>query len=948
MQQSTNDSNKTALMIGAGVLAGISGYILYQKINSENKSKNKNNIVNPNEKFPSKGGHIYRRSLIKDNLSYDVFVCFVESESCYYIKNKIEFEVVKLESLYVDMHKEGMTSMKVNGADVKVSNFDMVSKRISISSSKLKLGSNVIEIEAKLSYNKNNQGIVSLGEPSQGVVTMNDTYGASQIIPCFDQNDMKGNYRVTVLYPKSWTILSNEKVSKNSENVSSFKSSEFYSQFIQDNSVDEDNMELAIFMRSKLMSPSGFCLIGGQMNKYISTNKYKLIKPTFYMSQEIVDKYSLQMEMIVYKFGVAQVYTLDLFNKLFGSKYPFSKLETVFLDTSNKHFSHPGCIIIDQNHFFQSMSSGDENFPDLFNTLINKTIELWFGNLINASTWKETYLMKGLSKYLTYIIHEKLVREETFELNKVKFLKHKETGNLYKDHILNTESEPNDCSQRVYDKNLEADPVYLGQNSWRNARSFMMFNRMESVCGESEMNDFIKAFIQKFMWKTVSMKEFMELVPKSFHSEFSNETFDKEDFDYVRADFNQNVLSVTRETNKACPVYFEFLLFNVDSGKMELRSTHLDAFELKKRIVIDDTVLIKGFTKEFNFSTRDINQTSSDQILMNPYNNNFLLAYTGENSMNKDHIEFMLQFTEGVNFVSNWLMNIKNLLLFPKFNDYDQNDFIDVLCSILNFEKKLSSEEWTLMYSLRKLIAVLADDLKDYMGGAILSNETLRKYLVNYHGDLLLSFPWCHLEMLNESNIHSLLNEKEYLSKESMFNLLVMIEKLYKISNFRDDILSDRAGEEILQSFVELEKEPYPSSMEVLRSVCDTGCISEKLRNSLKLLDEASLKNLMIEIIDCLINKTRDMLTNDSSLLVEIPEKKSSGCLVYDIFGKNISDQLKLNVVQWVLSEYKQHGVDKYGCFLVNYFALLGSSDSYNKRIFSFIKSQMHLYMNKK
>lgn len=116
-------------------------------------------------------------------------------------------------SLFLDFVATEIFSFKLNEALITDQNEFWKDSKLYFPVELLKDGRNTIEITFINEYNQLGNGLVSLNksDEEQYVYAMTKPFSSHLIYPCFDQPDIKASYKMHILAPENWKVISNEK-----------------------------------------------------------------------------------------------------------------------------------------------------------------------------------------------------------------------------------------------------------------------------------------------------------------------------------------------------------------------------------------------------------------------------------------------------------------------------------------------------------------------------------------------------------------------------------------------------------------------------------------------------------------------------------------------------------------------------------------------------------------
>ncbi|QFU21495.1 aminopeptidase N [Shewanella eurypsychrophilus] len=254
-----------------------------------------------------------------------------------------------------------------------------------LSPSLLVSGSNTVEISYSRAYSKEQHpGLVRYIDPIDG-----EAYLTSNLAPnwsrkwfaAFDQPDLKASYSVNVLAPKNWTVISPMKEQSVTE-AGEFKQWQFPT--------------------TAKLSPHTYSLNAGPFKVWQSSQgKYPL---------RLLARQSLNKEIATDVLFEDVSSAIETMEASLGVAYPFAKFDLLLIPKQvtalsmphNKQaYTQPASLsYLDPNLVLTPPNSAEQQ-KELMRSVIDDLAAQWFGIMVTANWWDESWLNDSLRSHLS-------------------------------------------------------------------------------------------------------------------------------------------------------------------------------------------------------------------------------------------------------------------------------------------------------------------------------------------------------------------------------------------------------------------------------------------------------------------------------------------------------------------------------------------------------------------
>ena len=250
-------------------------------------------------------------------------------------------------------------------------------------------------------YNKNSVGLYTFTDSKddlQYLVSQFEAFHCFRVFPCFDQPSLKAKMQLIVTCPSEWNAVSNgiEKRYEYSANKKGQHILDRYNiQWFLDFYEKETEVAVVAFAPTPKISTYLYALCAGPYRVWEDYDP-------MHVPQRIFARRSLQEnvrdEMI---FGITKT-TLAFYQKHFGQRYPFSKVDHVMCpDYKYGAMENVGCITYGDNF----MCKKEMSKPALLwncTVVQHELCHMWFGNLVTMKWWNDLWLNEAFATALSY------------------------------------------------------------------------------------------------------------------------------------------------------------------------------------------------------------------------------------------------------------------------------------------------------------------------------------------------------------------------------------------------------------------------------------------------------------------------------------------------------------------------------------------------------------------
>ena len=274
-----------------------------------------------------------------------------------------------------------LKSLKINGIKSEINH---QKEHVIIDKSTLILGKNSIEIffdAGELSLNRNDEFLYTLLVPDR----------ASTLFPCFDQPDIKANYKLRITAPKDWTVLCGA---------------------FEESSVTLHDFTEHVFERSDLMSTYLFSFVAGKFTE--ETKNPGAFDMRFLYRENNKEKIEESVDAV---FKIHQN-SIDFLEEYTQSKFPFQKMDFAAIPPFQYGgMEHVGAIQYRQSSLFLDKNATQNRKLSRAKLIAHETSHMWFGDLVTMRWFNDVWMKEVFANFMADKIMNPVFPEVNHSLN---------------------------------------------------------------------------------------------------------------------------------------------------------------------------------------------------------------------------------------------------------------------------------------------------------------------------------------------------------------------------------------------------------------------------------------------------------------------------------------------------------------------------------------------------
>ncbi|RVX43607.1 membrane alanyl aminopeptidase [Nonomuraea polychroma] len=324
--------------------------------------------------------------------SYEVALDLTEGEERFESVTTVRFSsATPGASTFIDLHGAHVRKVTLNGQDLDVAEYDAEQGRFPLPSL---AESNELRIDADCAYMRTGEGLHRFVDPVDQRVYLHsqfETADAHRMYACFDQPDLKATFRLTVLAPADWEVISN--------------AAAVHVEHLPEQAGKHGTVQAAKrweFAVTPVMSTYITALVAGPYHKV--TSEHDGIPLGLYCRASLAEHLDADNLFELTRQG------FDFFHQVFGVRYPFGKYDQAFVPEFNAGaMENAGCVTFLEDYVFRSRVT-DAVVERRAETILHEMAHMWFGDLVTMRWWDDLWLNESFATYMSVLAQAEATR----------------------------------------------------------------------------------------------------------------------------------------------------------------------------------------------------------------------------------------------------------------------------------------------------------------------------------------------------------------------------------------------------------------------------------------------------------------------------------------------------------------------------------------------------------
>jgi aminopeptidase N len=312
----------------------------------------------------------YRTTLVS-KVRYNLHVS-LDTRDTFAADLALGFQLAAVKPLTLDFNRGVIDKFTVNGTVIPAGfsgNF------LSLPAENLRKGKNAVTIVYHAPYSSTGDGFYRFRDAEDGRIylyTNFEPYGANRLLPCFDQPDLKGVFRLTVEAPADWQVISAARETR---------------------TVKNKNQRTWTFPATPPLSTYNFSLIAGPYAVW--TGKAGDIPLRLFCRQTLAQYVDTADWFPATRQGMV------FYQKYFRRPYPFKKYDQIVVpDFNSGAMENTAAITFNESYISRGPESRLRKRKRA-EVILHEMSHMWFGNLVTMQWWDGLWLNESFASFIT-------------------------------------------------------------------------------------------------------------------------------------------------------------------------------------------------------------------------------------------------------------------------------------------------------------------------------------------------------------------------------------------------------------------------------------------------------------------------------------------------------------------------------------------------------------------
>jgi aminopeptidase N len=248
---------------------------------------------------------------------------------------------------------------------------------------------NEVRVVAQAAYMRTGEGLHRFADPVDGEVylyTQFEVADARRVFACFEQPDLKAPFRLAVVAPAGWEVVSNSPT-PDPEDLG-------------------DSVARWSFEPTPRVSTYITAIVAGPY--HVVRDSYEsrggTVPMAVYCRRSLTEYLDAEEVLAVTKAG------FGFFEELFDLPYPFAKYDQLFVPEYNAGaMENAGCVTFTEDYIFRSRVT-DAAYERRAETILHELAHMWFGDLVTMRWWDDLWLNESFATWASVLCQAEATR----------------------------------------------------------------------------------------------------------------------------------------------------------------------------------------------------------------------------------------------------------------------------------------------------------------------------------------------------------------------------------------------------------------------------------------------------------------------------------------------------------------------------------------------------------
>jgi aminopeptidase N len=339
---------------------------------------------------------------------------------------------------------------------------------------------NEVRIRSASSYSHSGVGLHRFRDPVDGLLytyTDSEPFDAHKVYPCFDQPDLKGRFRFSVLAPLDWEVTSN--MAPDGEPLDA----------APDEAVGSPARRW-VFQETPPMSAYITCVVAGPY--HVVRDRHGDVGLGVWCRRSLAKHLDPDEILEVTKQG------FDFFARAFDYPYPWSTYDQAFVPEFNSGaMENIGLVTFNEVYVFRSKvtEAARERRAE---TILHEMAHMWFGDLVTMRWWDDLWLNESFATFMA--VHAQ-VNATRFTNGWVTFANSEKTWAYQQDQLPTTHPIVADVP--------DTDAVHTNFDGITYAKGASVLRQLVAWVGEDAFLAGIRAYFRRHEFGNTDLADFL-------------------------------------------------------------------------------------------------------------------------------------------------------------------------------------------------------------------------------------------------------------------------------------------------------------------------------------------------------------------------------------------------------------------------------------------------------
>lgn len=284
-----------------------------------------------------------------------------------------------------DLIADAVVSCRLDGADVAPDAFDGEHLTVTLTE-----GEHTLEVTSVMRFSRTGEGLHRFVDPADDRVYLYSQFevaDARRMYATFEQPDLKATFRLTVLAPVSWTVLSN-------------------SPAVPADDLGDGTARWEFAPTARISTYITALCAGefhGVRDAYVRDDGTE-IPLSVHVRQSVAAHLDADRIFETTRRGFA------VFERHFGCRYPFGDYAQVFVPEFNfGAMENAGCVTFRDEYVFRGRQTA-ASYETRDNTILHEMAHMWFGDLVTMTWWDDLWLNESFAEWASHFAQDEIRR----------------------------------------------------------------------------------------------------------------------------------------------------------------------------------------------------------------------------------------------------------------------------------------------------------------------------------------------------------------------------------------------------------------------------------------------------------------------------------------------------------------------------------------------------------